>query len=370
MYKEFLSDKEIQYLMALTKVANTEKKKVSQEPMVKKRVGAKDAIDATATSRMIQKSVMYPAYDSFVYDIDDNLVEKKKDKRVNGDPNDLFDISFSDIIIGKIVHRISTWCHIPFDNLESFSIDVFDSKTDYRSVYNSSTSENFNARLATVFIPLTQFDEEEDDSLADNIIGYGGHDNVVVFPQVEPSYQQRRISKATFSDSASESTYASSKGSTGGTTSGSNICNDPERKLTINANKGDALLIWSLQVGGEPEPASAYVHCGLPDLTKEEGVENAIGIRSGSDVGSHGRSSASGKRYVATAHFTVSGIQPSSGGTPAKVERKIYTIQDEEEDRPCADKTTACVKWAASGECAKNPKYMLDACAKSCGNCR
>lgn len=38
-------------------------------------------------------------------------------------------------------------------------------------------------------------------------------------------------------------------------------------------------------------------------------------------------------------------------------------------DRPCRDKSAKCGTWAATGECSKNAKYMLDACPMSCGAC-
>jgi hypothetical protein len=35
----------------------------------------------------------------------------------------------------------------------------------------------------------------------------------------------------------------------------------------------------------------------------------------------------------------------------------------------CRDEDEQCSSWAESGECCKNPGYMLDNCAKSCGQC-
>lgn len=39
------------------------------------------------------------------------------------------------------------------------------------------------------------------------------------------------------------------------------------------------------------------------------------------------------------------------------------------EGRQCVDATVDCAGWAASGECEKNPGYMLSSCAKSCTRC-
>ena len=38
-------------------------------------------------------------------------------------------------------------------------------------------------------------------------------------------------------------------------------------------------------------------------------------------------------------------------------------------DEVCEDKNQQCSSWAESGECSKNPAYMLPNCAKSCGEC-
>ena len=35
----------------------------------------------------------------------------------------------------------------------------------------------------------------------------------------------------------------------------------------------------------------------------------------------------------------------------------------------CKDKNKHCKSWASTGECGKNPKYMLFNCSKSCGVC-
>ena len=35
----------------------------------------------------------------------------------------------------------------------------------------------------------------------------------------------------------------------------------------------------------------------------------------------------------------------------------------------CKDKNKRCKFWASTGQCRKNPKYMLPNCSKSCGKC-
>ena len=129
MYKELLSDSEIKYLLSLAKsdgddtLSNTSKKSLQKVKM-----GAKTADAALRQSREQNRSILYPEYDSFVYSIPDNVVQGK----TGGEEGEDADINFSDIVIGNIVHRVSTWSHIPFDNLENFSIDVFKTDTTYQ----------------------------------------------------------------------------------------------------------------------------------------------------------------------------------------------------------------------------------------------
>ena len=40
-----------------------------------------------------------------------------------------------------------------------------------------------------------------------------------------------------------------------------------------------------------------------------------------------------------------------------------------EKDPPCSDLAEHCAGWASSGECAKNPAFMLERCKESCGLC-
>lgn len=375
MYKEFLSDKEMQYLLALTKIVdggNEQKKK--REPIVKVRGGANDFAGAKEMANKTKRTVMYPTYDSYVYDLDDNLMrktptkEKESGEKSSPSPDNeggAFEISFSDIIIAKIVHRISTWCHIPFRNLESFSIDAFDSETTYSSYYASSRNETFNDRLATVFIPLTQFDDDSDVTVDTNVADASSHYNVVVFPYMEPTQQQLRLSRATFADADAHTQPSAggdaSYGRSAGTHRQADVCNDREHKLTINASKGDALLVWSMTVGGDALKSSTYVHCRLPPppMAADEGVENAMRISNGSDVGA---SRVAKKRYVVTVHYTVSGVRPP--GEKGTIHRMIYR-----EDHKCEDKSLACASWAKSGECEKNPGYMNTACSLSCNLC-
>ena len=220
-----------------------------------------------------------------------------------------------------------------------------------KSAYNASTSENVNDLMATIFIPLTQFDDMENSGM-DDTYNREDHENVFVFPKVKPTFQQQRLSKATFADKTGKNNREMIDNN-------DDICNDSENKLTINANKGDALLIWSLSVGGTPDPKSQYVHCRSPTNS-----EHRIGIRNGNDLGT-----GSGKnRIVASIRYSV---KPEWGkGRRVNEEaneinkpiRKIYKPST----TICRDKSKQCAEWSESGECTRNPGYMRANCSRSC----
>lgn len=42
---------------------------------------------------------------------------------------------------------------------------------------------------------------------------------------------------------------------------------------------------------------------------------------------------------------------------------------DAERGEPCQDDNENCKDWSRSGECEKNPRYMLQQCRRSCNVC-
>ena len=369
MYKEFLSDEEITYLVGLTKKKNNNTK---NEDGDHGKVGTNDTSDGSGLIRQIRAgaadgqaamqraqkehtTVMFPEYDSFVYDIRNSF---KESLSANSKVED--DVGLTDMIIGNLVHRVSAWCHIPMTNLESFSVDVFDSATTYQSAYNSSNMETVNDRLATVFIPLTQLDddaEEEEEKKKKNVgdeadYEIEDHDNVIVFPGVKPTYRQLRISKGTFSDGLKTHMRA---GNT------DDLCNDVDNKLTVNANKGDALLIWSLRSGGTPERKSTYVHCRR--MMTRQTAEDAKSPSPSTTKGNRAR------RYMATINYYAANPRATKsavGRAPSSSSlRKIYMPAESS----CKDTSDKCAEWARRGECEKNAAYMSAGCMMSCGYC-
>uniref|UniRef100_A0A0D3FQC2 procollagen-proline 4-dioxygenase n=2 Tax=Oryza TaxID=4527 RepID=A0A0D3FQC2_9ORYZ len=100
--------------------------------------------------------------------------------------------------------------------------------------------------------------------------------------------------------------------------------------LAVKPKKGDALLFFSLHVNATTDPASLHGSCPVIE----------------------------GEKWSATKWIHV---------------RSFDNPPDVSLDLPCSDENERCTRWAAVGECYRNPKYMvgtkdsLGFCRKSCG---
>lgn len=102
--------------------------------------------------------------------------------------------------------------------------------------------------------------------------------------------------------------------------------------LAVKPKKGDALLFFSLHVNATTDPTSLHRSCPVVE----------------------------GEKWSATKWIHV-----RSFDNPPNVRA----------DAPCSDEHERCPRWAAVGECYRNPTYMvgtkdsLGFCRKSCGLC-
>ncbi|XP_020080647.1 probable prolyl 4-hydroxylase 6 [Ananas comosus] len=100
----------------------------------------------------------------------------------------------------------------------------------------------------------------------------------------------------------------------------------------VKPKKGDALLFFSLHVDGTTDPSSLHASCPVIE----------------------------GEKWSATKWIHVRSFDDPP--------RRIAT-------RECSDENALCPRWAATGECMKNPLYMVGTeeargfCLKSCGMC-
>lgn len=105
--------------------------------------------------------------------------------------------------------------------------------------------------------------------------------------------------------------------------------------FAVRARRGDALLFYSLLPDGAKDPAS--LHGGCPVLK--------------------------GTKWSATKWIHVNKFVP-----PGEVAR-LRAARGADGEGGCADASLDCGAWAATGECAKNPAYMLVSCPRACGQC-
>lgn len=104
--------------------------------------------------------------------------------------------------------------------------------------------------------------------------------------------------------------------------------------FAVKPRKGDALLFYSLLPDGSKDLASLHGSCPV----------------------------IKGTKWSATKWIHVNKFVP-----PGEVAR-LRAARDAD-GGACRDASADCKAWAATGECAKNPSYMLVSCPRSCGQC-
>lgn len=103
------------------------------------------------------------------------------------------------------------------------------------------------------------------------------------------------------------------------------------KKCLVKPRRGDALLFFSLLPNAIPDPMS--LHAGCPVIE--------------------------GEKWSATKWIHVDSFDKILGGADGK----------------CVDQNASCERWAALGECTKNPEYMVGSteipgyCRRSCKVC-
>ncbi|KAL0925901.1 hypothetical protein M5K25_004276 [Dendrobium thyrsiflorum] len=198
-----------------------------------------------------------------------------------------------DEIVGRIERRIAAWTFLPEENGEAIQILHYENGEKYEPHYDYFHDKNNQAlgghRIATVLMYLS------------NVIK-GGE---TIFPNSQAKLSQEKDD--TWSDCAKNG-YA------------------------VKAEKGDALLFFSLHLDATTDPGSLHGSCPVIE----------------------------GEKWSATKWIHVRSFDKpnkrSLGGE-------------------CVDENELCYKWAALGECSKNPLYMLGSkdargfCRKSCNVC-
>lgn len=98
--------------------------------------------------------------------------------------------------------------------------------------------------------------------------------------------------------------------------------------------KGNAILFFNLHLNASPDKTSSHARCPVPE----------------------------GEMWCATKFFYIKPV--------ANVK-----AQSQEDNSDCSDEDDNCPKWAAIGECERNPVFMIGSpdyygtCRKSCNAC-
>lgn len=201
---------------------------------------------------------------------------------------------FDDITRG-VERRIAAWSQVPEEHGEAIQVLRYELGQEYRAHFDYFFHKQgmANNRVATVLLYLSDVEE-------------GGE---TVFPNA-PAPPGQAAAAANWSACA-------------------------RAGLAVKPVKGNALLFWSMKVGGELDGGSSHAGCPV--------------IR--------------GEKWTATKWMHVA---------PADVfdaQHQVY-----KEPRPvaqpgCEDTDERCFSWAEQGECKKNPGFMLGACKASCQSC-
>ncbi len=133
-----------------------------------------------------------------------------------------------------------------------------------------------------------------------------------------------------------------------------------QQGLAVKPVKGDALLFWSMKVGGELDGGSS--HAGCPVIRGEKWTATKWCA--------HARCHAFHVCVQCASPPLPQPCRMHVGPADAfAVNHNVY-----KEPRPlavpgCDDSDERCFSWAEQGECKRNPGFMLRSCRASCQVC-
>lgn len=196
-------------------------------------------------------------------------------------------------MVKQLESRIATWSQVPSSNGEPIQVLRYEAGQEYQAHYDYFFHESgrANNRVATVLMYLSDVQE-------------GGE---TVFPiSSSPKIRDKDL----FSQ-------CGNKG------------------LSVKPAKGDAILFWSMKIGGDLDAGSS--HAGCPVFQ--------------------------GEKWTATKWLHVSPV------SAPEAQQSVFQEGREVNWADCKDSNDACLAWSQQNECSKNPLFMLKECPLSCRKC-
>mmetsp|Transcript_16238 Transcript_16238/g.26221 ORF Transcript_16238/g.26221 Transcript_16238/m.26221 type:complete len:228 (+) Transcript_16238:1171-1854(+) len=196
-------------------------------------------------------------------------------------------------LVKRVEQRIASWSQIPVSHGEPMQVLRYEIGQEYQPHFDYFFHKggSANNRIATVLMYLSDVEE-------------GGE---TVFPNTQKPERRNE-------------TQFSKCGNTG---------------KAVKPSKGDAILFWSMKVGGELDGGSSHAGCPV--------------VR--------------GEKWTATKWMHVSSLRLPDA------HHKVFYEGREVSTESCNDTHATCHGWAEQHECTKNPGFMLEACPLSCKTC-
>jgi prolyl 4-hydroxylase len=204
----------------------------------------------------------------------------------------------ADPTIAAIERRIALWSGVPEEHGEAMQVLRYERSQEYRAHFDYFFHKGGmgNNRVATVLLYLADVAE-------------GGE---TVFPNTSPPPGRPAVEP-----------------------DGWRWSRCAQEGVAVKPVKGNALLFWSMKVGGELDGGSS--HAGCPVIN--------------------------GTKWTATKWMHV------APATEYDAHQVVFKEPRPKRRAGCGDKEERCFSWAEQGECKRNPGFMLTTCRASCDAC-
>jgi prolyl 4-hydroxylase len=239
------------------------------------------------------------------------------------------------VLIQNIERRIARWSQLPESHGEPMQVLRYKPGEEYRAHYDYFFHDGgkLNNRIATVLMYLSDVEVRVNFPTSLYLVCF----LTCFLPKLLTNCTKITIctqrNKLLNTQAGGETVFPNTDIPNGRNASAFSVCGNNGK--AVKPKKGDALLFWSMKVGGELDGGSS--HAGCP-------VE-------------------SGEKWTATKWIHVAPL------SSREAHQRVFFEGREVSTGKCADAHETCHTWAVQDECRKNPGYMLDTCPLSCTVC-